>query len=104
MTYEDKQQFLLVLAAAVEGGSLTLLEVVEAATRGKDARYEKLNHMRAEAETSAMMLFNMVSPAKLAKFPLQETRIKQTLLSSGMFAGTKIAQQFESEIRTAKED
>lgn len=94
-----KAEFLAHVQRLVEDGSITLLDLVEAATRAQEARYEKLNVLRVEAETAAMFLFDLVPVSRHKKHPVMMNRAKHVLVNTGCFAGSQLCKELEAEIK-----
>lgn len=98
MNFESKQQFMAAVGAMVQGGHVTIAELVDVGTHALEQKLERVNQMRVDAEFALTMIVDLVPSSKHAKHAVAMTKAKKVLVNSGSFAGTEMAEKLKAEI------
>ncbi len=102
MSYEQTEALLLMVEKAVQEQPNLLARIVDRATKGLQNKADKHSELRVNAEVALSGIFDLVPVAKLKANPIVAMKARQALVTSGMFAGTTMAEQLEEEISNDK--
>lgn len=102
MSYEQTEALLLMVEKAVQEQPNLLARIVDRATKGLQNKADEHSELRVNAEVALSGIFDLVPVAKLKANPIVAMKARQALVTSGMFAGTKMADQLEEEISNDK--
>ncbi|AFH14833.1 hypothetical protein LU11_gp302 [Pseudomonas phage Lu11] len=100
--FDQIEALLLMVEKAVQDNPSLLARIVDRATRGLQNKADEHSELRVNAEVALSGIFDLVPAAKLKANPIVAMKARQALVTSGMFAGTKMADELEAEISNDK--
>lgn len=95
---EQRSMFLSAVQEYVKDDPTLFTEIVQRMQQAIDDRLREGNEKRVEAETVAVMLFDLAPKAKLAKMEMWRVRIIKVICSTHLLSGTEYAKKLAATI------
>mgnify|MGYP001761613248 CR=1 FL=1 len=102
MTFSEELAFLSMVRDAVNQDPTLTQKIVGACMEGTTQRLERINDLRVNAEFALSLAYSMIPDSKLEKNPLHAQKIKRSLVDSGSFHGTPMAEELEAQLQATQ--